>query len=103
MYRTELNTRDQHLLANGFDQEEITHIAEQHWNKIDDSRRGETLIHSCGDRWIMEGDNGRVYSSDASEIGVTSIGPLGYVNGSCSNEYVYGRISVAESVFAVKR
>ena len=81
--RPDLKVRAQHLIANGHSHIQIQSLAGSHWEKIDDIRPGDSLTRLCGDRWLMEGNNGRSYLSDGSTLRVTSIGDRGYVQGRC--------------------
>ena len=101
--RSELKVRARHLIANGYNQEQIKSTAGSHWDKIDDIHPGDTLIRLCGDHWLMAGSNGRPYFTDSSKLHVTSVGDRGYVQGKCFKKHEHGRVAVAEYFFEIDK
>ena len=101
MSRSELKVRARHMIANGSSHDQIKSSAELHWEKIDDIRPGDALLRLCGDRWLLEGSNGRVYQTESSKLHVTSIGARGYVQASCPKKHEFGRVAVADYLFDI--
>ena len=99
--RSELRTRAQHLLAEGYTIEMINKLMEEQWDLVLSIRPGDTLTRLCGTAWLMVGSNGRTYVSD-NKIKVRSISSPGYFEGRSLKNGEFGRVELANYMFSIE-